>query len=44
MIEFRDKTNDAIKENKKTEKQNKNWLEWKDVQTLPSLIKKDMTE
>lgn len=42
MIEFRDKTNEKIKENKKTTKQVDNWLSWKEVQTLPNLIKKEM--
>ena len=42
MIEFRNKTNEETKENKKTKKQHDNWLDWKDVQTLPGLIKAEM--
>lgn len=42
MIDFRDRTNEVIKENKKTEKQSDNWLSWKDVQALPGLIKAEM--
>ena len=42
MIEFRDKTNNEIKENKKTTKQSDNWLSWKEVQSLPDLIKETM--
>jgi hypothetical protein len=44
MLEYRDKTNADIKENKMTQKQQDNWVSWKVIEKLPEKIKKQLKE
>lgn len=44
MLEYRDKTNADIKENKMTQKQQDNWVSWDIIQKLPDKIKKQLKD